>query len=112
MCRALRLLGFGSDVSSNPADWRVTQNEARSRSHRESQFFLKYHEKQEKNFLYSVLKNLRAKKELKIPNLGENIASAEVLKILVKVGDKVEKEQSVLEISSDNFPLRSWRSVL
>ena len=45
------------------------------------------------------------KKELKIPNLGENIASAEVLKILVKVGDKVEKEQSVLEISSDKATL-------
>ncbi len=44
-------------------------------------------------------------KELKIPNLGENIESAEVLKILVNVGDKIEKEQSVLEISSDKATL-------
>lgn len=40
-------------------------------------------------------------KELKVPNLGENISSAEVLKVLVKVGDKISKEQSILEISSD-----------
>lgn len=41
------------------------------------------------------------KKEFKLPNLGENIASAEVTKLLVAVGDKLEKEQSVVEISSD-----------
>ncbi len=44
-------------------------------------------------------------KEFKLPNMGENIASAEIIKILVAVGDKVEKEQSVLEISSDKATL-------
>ncbi|MFN8576344.1 MAG: dihydrolipoyllysine-residue acetyltransferase [Candidatus Sericytochromatia bacterium] len=44
-------------------------------------------------------------KELKVPNLGENISSAEVLKILVNVGDKIQKEQSILEISSDKATL-------
>ncbi|RYY00054.1 dihydrolipoyllysine-residue acetyltransferase, partial [bacterium] len=44
-------------------------------------------------------------KELKVPNLGENISSAEVLKVLVKVGDKIDKEQSILEISSDKATL-------
>jgi pyruvate dehydrogenase E2 component (dihydrolipoamide acetyltransferase) len=44
-------------------------------------------------------------KELKLPNLGENITSAEVLKVLVAVGDKLEKEQSVVEISSDKATL-------
>ncbi len=41
------------------------------------------------------------KKEFKIPNLGENISSAEVVKLLVSIGDKLEKEQPVVEISSD-----------
>jgi len=41
------------------------------------------------------------KKEFKLPNLGENISSAEVIKLLVAVGDKLEKEQAVAEISSD-----------
>ena len=40
-------------------------------------------------------------KEVKLPNLGDNIASAEITKLLVKVGDKVEKDQSIAEISSD-----------
>lgn len=44
-------------------------------------------------------------KELKVPNLGESISSAEVLKVLVQVGDKIEKEQSILEISSDKATL-------
>ncbi|MBC7473430.1 MAG: 2-oxo acid dehydrogenase subunit E2 [Candidatus Sericytochromatia bacterium] len=44
-------------------------------------------------------------KEFKLPNMGENIVSAEIIKILVAVGDKVEKEQSVLEISSDKATL-------
>lgn len=40
-------------------------------------------------------------KEFKLPELGENIESADVLNVLVKAGDKVEKEQSVLEIETD-----------
>ena len=39
--------------------------------------------------------------EFKLPELGENIDSAEVIKILVNVGDKIEKDQVVLEIETD-----------
>ncbi len=40
-------------------------------------------------------------KELKLPELGENIESADVLNVLVKAGDKIEKDQSVIEIETD-----------
>jgi pyruvate dehydrogenase E2 component (dihydrolipoyllysine-residue acetyltransferase) len=40
-------------------------------------------------------------KEFKLPELGENIESADVLNVLVKAGDKVEKEQSIIEIETD-----------
>jgi len=36
-----------------------------------------------------------------LPELGENIAAADILKILVKVGDTVQKDQGVLEIETD-----------
>lgn len=39
--------------------------------------------------------------EFKLPELGENIESADVLSVLVKQGDKIEKEQSVIEIETD-----------
>lgn len=37
----------------------------------------------------------------KLPELGENITSGEVVKILVSVGDKVIKEQNLFEIETD-----------
>lgn len=40
-------------------------------------------------------------KELKLPELGENIESADVLNVLVKAGDKIEEDQSVIEIETD-----------
>ncbi len=39
--------------------------------------------------------------EFKLPELGENIESAEVLNILVNVGDKIEKDQGLIEIETD-----------
>lgn len=39
--------------------------------------------------------------EFKLPELGENIDSADVTKILVKPGDKIKKDQIVLEIETD-----------
>ncbi len=39
--------------------------------------------------------------EFKLPELGENIESADVLSVLVKPGDKIEKEQSIIEIETD-----------
>ena len=41
------------------------------------------------------------RKEFKLPELGENIESADVLNILVFVGDKIEVDQSVIEIETD-----------
>ncbi|MBT8378883.1 MAG: dihydrolipoyllysine-residue acetyltransferase [Ignavibacteria bacterium] len=40
-------------------------------------------------------------KEFKLPDLGENIESAEVVSVLIKVGDTVKKEQSIIEIETD-----------
>jgi len=39
--------------------------------------------------------------EFKLPELGENTDSAEVTKVLVAVGDTIEKDQIVLEIETD-----------
>jgi pyruvate dehydrogenase E2 component (dihydrolipoamide acetyltransferase) len=40
-------------------------------------------------------------KSFKIPELGENIQSATVIKVLVAVGDVVELDQPVLELETD-----------
>ncbi|MCU7496132.1 MAG: dihydrolipoyllysine-residue acetyltransferase [Ignavibacteria bacterium] len=40
-------------------------------------------------------------KEFTLPELGENIASADVLQVLIKVGDQVKADQTVLEIETD-----------
>ncbi len=40
-------------------------------------------------------------KEFKLPELGENIETAEIVKIMVSPGDKVEIDQIVLEIETD-----------
>ncbi len=39
--------------------------------------------------------------EFKMPELGENIESAQVIKLYVKKGDKIEKDQVILEIETD-----------
>lgn len=39
--------------------------------------------------------------EFKLPELGENIESADVTKVLIKAGDKIDKDQIVLEIETD-----------
>lgn len=39
--------------------------------------------------------------EFKLPELGENIESADIIKVLVKPGDMIEKEQSIIEIETD-----------
>lgn len=39
--------------------------------------------------------------ELKLPELGENIHSGNVVKVLVKPGDKIEKDQPVIELETD-----------
>ena len=42
---------------------------------------------------------------LKLPELGENITEGAVTKILVKVGDRIQKGQSILEIETDKAVL-------
>jgi pyruvate dehydrogenase E2 component (dihydrolipoamide acetyltransferase) len=39
--------------------------------------------------------------EFKLPELGENIESADIVNVLVKVGEVIEKEQSIIEIETD-----------
>ena len=39
--------------------------------------------------------------ELKLPELGENIESADVVAVLVKEGDKIQKDQGLFEIETD-----------
>lgn len=39
--------------------------------------------------------------EFKLPELGENIESADIINVLVKVGDVIEKDQSIIEIETD-----------
>ncbi len=39
--------------------------------------------------------------EFKLPELGENIESADIVNVLVKAGDIVHKEQSIIEIETD-----------
>ncbi|OIP82693.1 MAG: branched-chain alpha-keto acid dehydrogenase subunit E2 [Porphyromonadaceae bacterium CG2_30_38_12] len=40
-------------------------------------------------------------KNFKIPELGENIKSATIVKVLVKIGDVVEVDQPILELETD-----------
>ena len=39
--------------------------------------------------------------EVKLPDLGENIESADVLNVLISKGDAIEKDQGILEIETD-----------
>ncbi|HWR13760.1 MAG TPA: 2-oxo acid dehydrogenase subunit E2 [Terriglobales bacterium] len=39
--------------------------------------------------------------EVKLPELGENVTSGDLLKLLVKVGDKIQKDQAVMELETD-----------
>jgi pyruvate dehydrogenase E2 component (dihydrolipoamide acetyltransferase) len=39
--------------------------------------------------------------EFKLPDMGEDIDEAEVLKVLVSKGERIEKEQAVLELETD-----------
>jgi len=49
--------------------------------------------------------------EFKVPELGENVASGDVAKVLVSVGDTVEKEQPVIELETDKATIEVPSSV-
>ena len=39
--------------------------------------------------------------EFKVPELGENVTTGDVLRVLVNVGDTIKKEQPVIELETD-----------
>jgi len=49
--------------------------------------------------------------ELKLPELGENIESGNVVKVLVKAGDSIEKDQPVIELETDKATIEVPSSV-
>lgn len=49
--------------------------------------------------------------EFKLPELGENIESADVLNVLVSEGDVVEKDQGIIEIETDKATIEVPSSV-
>ncbi len=46
-----------------------------------------------------------------LPNLGENVPQGDVLQVLVKVGDRLAKDQTVLELETDKATLEVPSSV-
>src|SRR6185503_14580440 len=49
--------------------------------------------------------------EFKIPELGENVSAGDVVRVLVKAGDTVEKDQPVLELETDKATIEVPSSV-
>ena len=49
--------------------------------------------------------------EFKVPELGENVASGDVTKVLVNVGDTIKREQAVLELETDKATIELPSSV-
>src|SRR5688572_12718770 len=49
--------------------------------------------------------------EFKIPELGENVATGDVTKVLVNVGDTIAREQPVLELETDKATIEVPSSV-
>jgi pyruvate dehydrogenase E2 component (dihydrolipoamide acetyltransferase) len=61
----------------------------------------KSQEKTEKKSAPSQAAGKKEIKEFHLPDLGENITSADVVNVLVKVGDVIELDQVVIEIETD-----------
>jgi pyruvate dehydrogenase E2 component (dihydrolipoamide acetyltransferase) len=49
--------------------------------------------------------------EFKIPELGENVTGGDVVRVLVKAGDTIEKDQPVLELETDKATIEVPSSV-
>jgi pyruvate dehydrogenase E2 component (dihydrolipoamide acetyltransferase) len=49
--------------------------------------------------------------DFKLPELGENVSSGDVLRVLVKPGDTISKEQPVLELETDKATIEVPSSV-
>src|SRR4029450_7645077 len=49
--------------------------------------------------------------EFKVPELGENVATGDVTKVLVNVGDTIAREQPVVELETDKATIEVPSSV-
>src|SRR5688572_6783990 len=49
--------------------------------------------------------------DFKVPELGENVESADVARILVNVGDTIKRDQPVLELETDKATVEVPSSV-
>jgi pyruvate dehydrogenase E2 component (dihydrolipoamide acetyltransferase) len=49
--------------------------------------------------------------EFKVPNLGENVAAGDVLRVMVSVGDTIARDQPVLELETDKATIEVPSSV-
>jgi pyruvate dehydrogenase E2 component (dihydrolipoamide acetyltransferase) len=49
--------------------------------------------------------------DFKLPELGENVTAGEVVRVLVKAGDTIEKDQAVLELETDKATIEVPSSV-
>src|SRR4249920_2633281 len=49
--------------------------------------------------------------DFKLPELGENITSGDVARVLVKAGDTIAKDQAVLELETDKATIEVPSSV-
>ena len=49
--------------------------------------------------------------EFKLPELGENVTTGDVLRVLVKPGDTLAKDQTVLELETDKATIEVPSSV-
>ena len=49
--------------------------------------------------------------DFKVPELGENVAGGDVTRVLVNVGDTIEKDQPVLELETDKATIEVPSSV-
>jgi pyruvate dehydrogenase E2 component (dihydrolipoamide acetyltransferase) len=49
--------------------------------------------------------------ELKLPELGENIAAGDVVRVLVKPGDTIAKDQAVIELETDKATIEVPSSI-
>ena len=47
--------------------------------------------------------------ELKLPELGENITAGDVVRVLVKPGDTIARDQAVLELETDKATIEVSR---
>src|SRR5580700_6983386 len=49
--------------------------------------------------------------ELRLPELGENVAKGDLVKVLVSVGDVISKDQAVIELETEKATLEVPSSV-